>query len=214
MIAPKIIPVLDLMNGEVVHGVAGERDLYRPVVSELVEGADPLDISSAFKERFGFKEIYIADLDAIRKQGTNLEYVQRIVELTDLDVILDYGLRSIEGFEKLIRAGVEHVVVATESMESLEAIGKAIEEYPDSVMGSLDLKEGNVLSENANIRNMKAVSVAEELESLGLKRLIVLELSLVGTGRGPIHEALVDTCSTTGLSIIAGGGVRTLLCFS
>ncbi|UCE09947.1 MAG: hypothetical protein JSW61_13395 [Candidatus Thorarchaeota archaeon] len=205
---PKVIPVLDLMNGEVVHGVAGERDLYRPVVSGLVEGADPVDISMAFRETFGFTEIYIADLDAIRKQGSNLEHVQRIIEQTNLDVILDYGLLSMEGFDRLMKSGVKHVILATETMDSLQAFGRAVDEYPGSVVGSLDLKEGVVLSKNPIVREMMPVSVAVELENTDLKRLIVLELSLVGTEKGPIHDALIDVCDATSMSIIAGGGVR------
>jgi phosphoribosylformimino-5-aminoimidazole carboxamide ribotide isomerase len=43
---------------------------------------------------------------------------------------------------------------------------------------------------------------------MGIQDLIVLELSLVGTGKGPVHEALVQICSNSSMEIIAGGGVR------
>ncbi|MFW9846934.1 MAG: HisA/HisF-related TIM barrel protein, partial [Candidatus Thorarchaeota archaeon] len=38
--------------------------------------------------------------------------------------------------------------------------------------------------------------------------LIVLELSLVGSGKGPVHESLVQICENSSMRIIAGGGVR------
>ena len=41
----KILPVIDLMGGQVVRGVAGRRDQYRPVVSRLTPSSAPLDVA-------------------------------------------------------------------------------------------------------------------------------------------------------------------------
>ncbi|MFM8221178.1 MAG: nickel transporter, partial [Planctomycetaceae bacterium] len=43
----QVIPVLDLLGGVVVRGVAGQRDSYRPIVSQLVDGAEPLAVARA-----------------------------------------------------------------------------------------------------------------------------------------------------------------------
>ena len=61
-----ILPVLDLKQGLVVHGVAGRRDEYQPIVSRLTNSARPLDVAKALREHFGFDQLYLADLDAIR----------------------------------------------------------------------------------------------------------------------------------------------------
>lgn len=44
----KIIPVIDLLGGQAVHSVRGEREKYRPVESLLVSGIDPIDIAHVF----------------------------------------------------------------------------------------------------------------------------------------------------------------------
>src|SRR5205085_9347687 len=62
---PMLLPVIDLMQGEVVHGIAGRREEYRPIVSILAESTKPLAVARAFREEFGFNELYLADLDAI-----------------------------------------------------------------------------------------------------------------------------------------------------
>src|SRR5262249_42377243 len=61
----RIIPVLDVMNGVVVRGVAGRRSEYRPLVSRLTPSCRPEDVAAALHSHFGFTEFYVADLDAI-----------------------------------------------------------------------------------------------------------------------------------------------------
>ncbi len=61
----RVIPVLDIMGGVVVRGVAGRRSEYRPIESSLCSSCDPPVVARAIVERFGLAEFYIADLDAI-----------------------------------------------------------------------------------------------------------------------------------------------------
>ncbi len=61
----QLIPVIDLKGGVVVRGVAGQRTTYRPVESLLGCDATPESVARSFEQHFGFKSVYIADLDAI-----------------------------------------------------------------------------------------------------------------------------------------------------
>ena len=71
MTALRLIPVIDLMDGMVVHAREGRREECRPVRSRLTESAAPLDIAQALLELHPFKTLYIADLDAIARRGEN-----------------------------------------------------------------------------------------------------------------------------------------------
>ena len=95
----RIIPVMDLMRGQVVHGVAGQRNKYRPISSSLVDGANPLDVASAFQKLFGVEELYIADLDAIMGRGNNLKHTQDVLENLHLTYLLDGGDFSMKDVE-------------------------------------------------------------------------------------------------------------------
>jgi len=44
----RIIPVIDLMHGQVVRGIAGQRHTYQPIQSRLVASADPMAVARAF----------------------------------------------------------------------------------------------------------------------------------------------------------------------
>ncbi|MHA2387045.1 MAG: HisA/HisF-related TIM barrel protein [Candidatus Thorarchaeota archaeon] len=204
----RIIPVMDIMRGHVVHGIAGQRNKYRPISSSLVDGANPLDVASAFQKHFGVEEIYIADLDAIMRRGNNLKHTQDVLENLHLTVLLDGGVSSKKDVEKFADAGIPKVVVATETIESLETLKEITDAAGEKVIGSLDLKNGKTLSSSADFRNKDPLRVAHIFEEYEIKELIVLELSLVGSGRGPIHDSLKVVSENTDLRVIAGGGVR------
>jgi phosphoribosylformimino-5-aminoimidazole carboxamide ribotide isomerase len=205
--ASRIIPVLDIIDGVVVHAVAGQREKYKPITSKIVDGSDPVQVADAFRSQFETNEIYIADLDAIRDIGTNLDVINDIVDSTGFNVILDYGVKSQDDVYKLIETGFGGVVVSTESMQSLDVIESALK-LSNSIVGSLDLSEGKVLAEDSQIRKSAPLDLAIRFMQMGLKRLIVLDLALVGTGKGPMHSTLTSICTGTSLDIIAGGGVR------
>jgi len=63
----QIIPVIDLLNGQVVHAKKGERQHYQPIQSDLTPSSKPLDIVAALLAVYPFEQLYIADLNAIQK---------------------------------------------------------------------------------------------------------------------------------------------------
>lgn len=75
-----ILPVIDLLDGQVVRAVAGERARYRPVRSRLAGDADPVAVAAALLELAPFAAVYVADLDAIAGDGSprNLDSLQRL----------------------------------------------------------------------------------------------------------------------------------------
>ena len=45
----KVIPVIDILNGIVVHAVRGKRREYQPLQSILCKSVEPLEVAKAFK---------------------------------------------------------------------------------------------------------------------------------------------------------------------
>ncbi len=204
----EIIPVMDIMKGEVVHGIAGKRNEYRPIKSRIVESAAPIDVAEAFTRVFGVDRIYIADLDAIRGIGDNFSVVTDIADSTGLKILLDGGAGNEGDIDRLLQTGIQSAIVATETLASREALIKIQQIHGKSVVGSLDLMNGKTLSACKEFSGTDPLTMARILEAHGIRNLIVLELSLVGTGKGPIHDGLRQICSNSSSEIIAGGGVR------
>ncbi len=90
----KIIPVVDLKNGNVVHAVQGKRNLYKPLETLISNSIELNDLCSVFIKDYSFETIYIADLDAITNQGNQHDIIKSLLTTyPDLNVWLDSGLK-------------------------------------------------------------------------------------------------------------------------
>jgi phosphoribosylformimino-5-aminoimidazole carboxamide ribotide isomerase len=74
----KIIPVIDVLGGRVVHAVRGRRKEYQPLKSTLCASTDPVDVAAALKA-LGFGELYVADLDAITR-GQAISQIRLVLD--------------------------------------------------------------------------------------------------------------------------------------
>lgn len=92
----KIIPVIDLMQGQVVHAKFGLRSQYQPIQSSLCNGSAPLVVVAALLELYPFQTLYIADLDAILGVGDQAELIAQIAEnFPQLTLWIDSGIRQV-----------------------------------------------------------------------------------------------------------------------
>src|SRR3954464_12378669 len=93
----QVIPVVDLMHGQVVRGVRGERQAYRPIVSRLAAGSAPCDIARALRAAAPPPEghdplLYVADLDAIQGGPAQVSVLQALLrDQPDLGLWVDAG---------------------------------------------------------------------------------------------------------------------------
>lgn len=92
----QIIPVIDLMHGQVVHARMGQRQHYQPLQSLLSNSSMPMDIIKALLKLYPFECIYIADIDAIQGTANHLDIILEIIELyPSINFWLDCGIRQI-----------------------------------------------------------------------------------------------------------------------
>lgn len=203
-----IIPVIDLLRNEVVHAVAGDREHYRPIRSQLAEGSAPSTFANAFR-RLGFRSIYVADLDAIMGVGDNDESVDQIIE-SGLAVWLDAGITSDKAAEALFVRGIHKVIIGLEVIESQEQIAKTLSVIDsDRMVISLDMKHGQIITRERSWRRAAPFTVAASLIELGVEEMILLDVGRVGTGNGTGTEELCRQIRSSypEVPICVGGGV-------
>jgi phosphoribosylformimino-5-aminoimidazole carboxamide ribotide isomerase len=206
----RIIPVIDLKGGHVVHAVGGRRNEYRPIRSPLVDSSCPEIVARTFRDRLNLYELYVADLDAIA--GAEPAWnVYRTLAGMDLGLMVDAGVRDVATAQAVQQAGVSGVVVGLETVggpDMLRAIVARI--GGDSVWFSLDLKGGQPLGDLSGWRDPSPQGITTEVIELGVRRLIVLDLERVGERGGTGTEELCRQMLNTdpNLQLIAGGGIR------
>lgn len=204
----QIIPVLDIMNGQVVRGVAGDRANYTPIRSALVDSCEPETVARALIRATGTDTIYIANLDMLR-WGTS-EFDIRILPEWNGTIFLDAGglgreppdarFREIAAFE--VGARSEFV---RESFQQHRAV------KPPAF--SVDLRDGLLVGAWAEwgLRTPKdALGLVDRVWEIGFRTVIVLDVARVGVGSGTGTEALCAAIRERypAMEIITGGGIR------
>src|SRR5262249_47094161 len=110
-----ILPVIDLLHGQVVRGVAGRRHEYKPIVSRLTKSTLPTDVAEAFREHFGFNELYLADLDAINRRPPALALYDEL-QRRGFRLWIDAGLRDASDAGPLVERNVTGVIAGLETV--------------------------------------------------------------------------------------------------
>jgi len=193
-----VIPVVDLMAGQVVHARRGERSAYRPLQSRLTPSSDPRAVIAALLALAPFPTIYVADLDAIQRHGDHRAIIDRIqVEFPALGVWLDAGFRAAADLREWSRER-RTPVIGSESIASLAALAAMRGAAPGAIL-SLDTRGGERLGPARLF----------DSPELWPERVIVMALDRVGAGEGPSLERLRSTLAQAPhRRIVAAGGVR------
>jgi phosphoribosylformimino-5-aminoimidazole carboxamide ribotide isomerase len=204
----KIVPVMDILGGVVVHAVRGRRSEYQPLKSVLCASADPLDVALAFKA-LGFGEIYIADLDAIIDGRPNFSVLKQIADTTGLRLMVDAGIADLERAEKVLRSHVSKVIIGTETLQNISFIEKAVKSLGrERIVVSLDLKGENVISGFELDKFSNPLDLLREFQGMGVDQVIVLDLARVGSSEGVNMPLLKEVLKNRKVKVFVGGGVR------
>ena len=212
----RVIPVLDLKDGQVVHALRGDRAAYQPVQSRLTDTAEPRAVAAAFG-KLGLRELYVADLDAIAGEPPNFELYRNVLTATEA-LWLDVGLASVDLSVELSDFAdsnkVTGIIAALESLSSprmLADIARRVS--PERLVFSLDLKRGLPLNAQPAWAGMAPLDIVQYAISLDVRRIIILDLGDVGAGEGPSTIQLchaVRAIYGADVEIVAGGGVRSI----
>jgi phosphoribosylformimino-5-aminoimidazole carboxamide ribotide isomerase len=202
----RIIPVIDLLDGKVVHAVAGDREKYGPIKSVLTKSSDPLSVAKAFRD-LGFEEIYTADLNAIRSKGRNLDSIGEMISRSRVKMMIDGGFKRACEAKPYVEKNVSKIILATETLESFEEIEKARNDYGLPVIGSIDMKGGLVITRSQKIR-LPLTDLINRFEGGGASEIIILDMDRIGTSQGPNFELLEKVLNITSVPVLAAGGIR------
>lgn len=200
----RIVPVLDLKGGIVVHARRGRRDDYAPLRSPLVEGCGPAAVARALCALCRTRTLYVADLDAIAGAPINEIALTALSEVAEPWV--DAGATTPESAAALHQAGVARNVVGTESLEPNASVNPAA--IPPLVL-SVDLRDGRLISPDPQLSGREPAAAAPLARALNVHELLVIDLARVGSGSGPPLAAVAELAAALpSVAIYAGGGVR------
>ena len=120
MLAKRIIPCLDVKDGRVVKGVnfVGLRD-----------AGDPVELAKVYSKA-GADEIVFLDITATHEnRDTIADVVRRTCREVFVPVTVGGGIRTVDDFRDILRAGADKISVNSAAVHNPELISAAAQKY-------------------------------------------------------------------------------------
>ena len=200
----KIIPAIDLMEGNVVRLYKGNPE------EKTVYSENPLEIAKKW-EKAGADMIHLVDLDATLGRGTNIEIIKNLVQQVSIPVEVAGGLRE----ESLISEVLDYasrVVLGTIAFQNKEILEKLLQKFgKEKIVISVDHVDGNIMVEGWQKSTGKnLIESINEFVDMGFSEFLLTNVSKDGTLQGPDLEFLEKACKINNVNIISSGGISNL----
>ncbi len=197
----KIIPAIDLMNGQVVRLYKGDPK------QKTVYGDNPVEIAKKW-EANGADMLHIVDLDATLGIGSNLSIIKKILKEISIPVEVAGGLRD----ESLILDVVKisnRVVIGTLAFKDKELLKKLLLSLgSEKIVISVDHIDGEIVIHGwQNKTGIKLIDAIKEFLDMGFTEFLLTNVSRDGTLAGPDLEFLEQACNLDKTNVIASGGI-------
>lgn len=196
----KIIPAIDLMDGQVVRLVQGKPE------NKTVYSSNPQEIAKKW-EKQGADMLHVVDLDATLQLGTNLKLIERITKEISIPIQIAGGLRD----ESVIATALDfadRIVLGTLAFKEKNLVIKLGEKFgQERLVISADHVDGNVVingwTSGAGISLLDAI---QDYSTNRFQEFLITNVSRDGTLQGPDLQNLVVACAQN-VNVIASGGI-------
>ena len=201
----KIFPAIDIKDKKCVRLVKGDFD-YKTVYE-----MSPVDQACRYKDH-GFKNLHIVDLDgALTGETVNLDIIQEIVNKYDIMIEVGGGIRTIDGIEKYINAGVEKVILGSAAIKDKNFLKEACQRFPNKIALGLDAKDGYLsVSGWKENSNQLTLDYLKEVNDFGASRLIYTDINRDGMKQSPNFEETAKVADVSNCPVIISGGVSSI----
>ena len=200
-----IFPAIDILGGKAVRLYKGD---YNQVT---VYSERPWEIAEDFISK-GASAIHIVDLDGAREgSAVNMEVVRKIACFPDILTEIGGGIRNQDTVERYLDASISRVILGTAALNDPVFLRRILALYGEKIAVGVDLKDGKVAVKGWLEKSDKdGLVFLKDLEDLGVKSVIVTDISKDGAMKGTNLGMYRSIGASTSLKVTASGGVSTL----
>lgn len=208
MLAKRIIPCLDVRDGRVVKGVN---------FVNIRDAGDPVELAKYYSDQ-GADEIVFLDITATSDaRDTVADVVERTAAQVFVPLTVGGGIRTVEDFQRLLRAGADKISVNSAAVARPELISEAAERFGSQcVVLAADARargDGTwevVVAGGRKPTGMDLIEWVRKAESLGAGEILLTSMDADGTKAGfdlAMTKAVTEAVS---IPVIASGGCGSL----
>ena len=208
MLAKRIIPCLDVRDGRVVKSVN---------FVNIRDAGDPVELAAYYSDQ-GADEIVFLDITATSDdRKTVADVVERTASRVFVPLTVGGGIRTLEDFQILLRAGADKISVNSAAVKDPTLISRAAERFGSQcVVLAIDARkqpEGGyevVMAGGRTPTGLDAVEWAKEGQRLGAGEILLTSMDADGTKAGFDIEMTRAVAQAVSIPVIASGGCGSL----
>lgn len=200
-----LLPAIDLHEGDCVRLIRGDYATAHKVAEDAVETARGF-------QQAGARWLHMVDLDGAKAgHPLNRETIMRVRQNTKMQIEVGGGIRSMQQVEDYLENGIRRVILGSAALENPDFVKEAVQKYGDSIAVGIDARHGMVAAEGwTETSSVDYLELARQMEQIGVRYLVVTDISQDGTLNGPNLEMLDKINNAVSCEIIASGGVGNL----
>jgi len=211
MLAKRIIPCLDIKDGQTVKGVN---------FVNIRHAGDPVELGAAYAEQ-GADELVFLDITAsVEKRGTFVELVRAIAKHLNIPFTVGGGVRDAEDVARLLNAGADKITINTAAVNNPGLIGKLANRFGSQcVVVAIDTRrmpQGDVVHIHGGRTPTDKITQdwARQVAELGAGEILLTSMDHDGTKNGFALEITRELSENLPIPVIASGGAGALSHFT
>ena len=207
MLAKRIIPCLDIKNGETVKGVN---------FLDVKEVGNPVEMAIKYSDQ-GADELVFLDISATEeRRKTLIPLVREIARHINIPFTVGGGINALENVEELLKNGADKITINSAALSNPKLITDVAKRFGSQCMVvAIDTKlvenQNKVFSNGGKIETEKEFfSWAKEVENLGAGEILLTSMNTDGTKSGFAIEITKQLSELVNIPVIASGGAGTM----
>ena len=203
MLAKRIIPCLDVKDGQTVTGVNFENLRY---------AGDPVELAKKYSDE-GADELVFLDITATNeKRKTTVEMVKKVASQVFIPFTVGGGINSIDDMKLLLQAGADKIAINSAAVKNPDLICESSAYFGSQcIVVAVDAKrvDGDFYVHiNAGKVNsgIKLIDWVKEVEKRGAGEILLTSMDADGTQNGFDIEMTKLVSNSVKIPVIASGG--------
>ena len=196
-----ILPAIDLKGGVCVRLRQGRAD------DVTTYNDDPAAQARDWRDQGG-RELHVVDLDgAFAGTPRHADVIRTIIAAFGGPVEVGGGIRTDEVAERYLSLGVSRIILGTAAVRDRDFLLRTVKKWGEKVAVGVDIKDGKVAVSGWTETCMPYREFLSYLEEIGVKTVIVTDISKDGLLQGANHELYAELSRDYSFSVVASGGV-------
>ncbi|MEW6156815.1 MAG: imidazole glycerol phosphate synthase subunit HisF [Verrucomicrobiota bacterium] len=213
MLAKRVIPCLDVHDGQVTRGV----QFGKAEAGELRNVGDPVDLAVRYNDQ-GADEMVFFDITAsAHGRSTMVEVIQRVADRCFMPLTVGGGIRTVQDMQTMLKAGADKISINSAALAHPELISEGAEKFGSQcIVVSIDAKRvaldrWEVFSHGGRkATGLEAVDWAQRAVQLGAGEIVLNSIDADGTKAGFDIEITRRVSESVGVPVVASGGAGKL----